>query len=52
MCNNEKQRNEEAKCLSTISLWAHLDTIKEVFTNENYTPDDEVYLLILLTFSC
>ncbi|CAB3988741.1 myotubularin-related 2-like isoform X3 [Paramuricea clavata] len=42
MCNNEKQRNEEAKSLSTISLWAHLDNIREVFQNENYIPDDEV----------
>ena len=40
MCNNEKQRNEEAP--STISLWSHLNNIKEVFRNENYVPDDEV----------
>jgi hypothetical protein len=43
MCNNEKQRNDEAKSLGTISLWAHLDNIREVFTNENYLPDDEVW---------
>lgn len=42
MCNNEKQRNEEAP--STISLWAHLDNIKEVFKNENYLPNDEVFV--------
>ena len=46
MCNNEKQRNEEAP--STISLWAHLNNIKEVFRNENYVPDDEV----LYVFKC
>lgn len=44
MCNNEKQRNEEAP--SSISLWAHLNNIKEVFRNENYAPDDEVRLQV------
>ena len=42
MCNNDKQRNDEAKSLSTISLWAHLDNIRDAFTNENYLPNDEV----------
>ncbi|XP_028414380.1 uncharacterized protein LOC114537531 [Dendronephthya gigantea] len=41
-CNNDKERNEETNCLSSISLWAHLDNIQDEFRNENYIFDEEV----------
>lgn len=43
MCNNERQLLiEEDKPLTTLSLWAHLDSIAKKFQNDKYIYKDEV----------